>query len=187
MNIIFCGIDTRLCAAWEAALSGADIPCSVSIIHGDITTLEVGAVVSPANSFGFMDGGVDLAYSHTFGWHVQDRLQGAIKTLPLRELLVGQAISVETGDQKIPHLIAAPTMRVPCRLADVLPVFLAARAATLEALRLELSSVAFPGMGTGTGGAPYEVAAAMMLKGILEGLEKMEFPRSLRDVLALRV
>jgi len=26
--------------------------------------------VSPANSFGFMDGGIDMAYSSRFGWQM---------------------------------------------------------------------------------------------------------------------
>jgi len=38
---------------------------------GSILDIECDAVVSPANSFGFMDGGIDLIYSQFFGWHVQ--------------------------------------------------------------------------------------------------------------------
>ena len=28
------------------------------------------AIVSPANSFGFMDGGIDMVYSKRFGWQM---------------------------------------------------------------------------------------------------------------------
>ena len=28
------------------------------------------AIVSPANSFGFMDGGIDYCYSEHFGWQM---------------------------------------------------------------------------------------------------------------------
>jgi O-acetyl-ADP-ribose deacetylase (regulator of RNase III) len=36
-----------------------------------------------------------------------------IKELPEGELLVGQAMVLETGDRQIPFLISAPTMRIP--------------------------------------------------------------------------
>jgi O-acetyl-ADP-ribose deacetylase (regulator of RNase III) len=36
--------------------------------------------MSPANSFGFMDGGVDMLFSRHFGRHAQDRLLKKIST-----------------------------------------------------------------------------------------------------------
>jgi hypothetical protein len=44
------------------------------IVHQqDILTRTADAILSPANSFGFMDGGIDLLYSNFFGWELQDR------------------------------------------------------------------------------------------------------------------
>ena len=40
-----------------------------------VFTHGYGAVVSPANSFGFMDGGLDYKLSERFGWALQERLQ----------------------------------------------------------------------------------------------------------------
>lgn len=139
----------------------------ISVSLGSIIDGERDAVVSPANSFGFMDGGVDMAYSQRFGWGVQERLQAAIKALPFRELLVGQALAVETEDKRIPWLISAPTMRVPKIIADPADVMLAARAATAEAGRLKLKSIAFPGMGTGCGRLDFRKAAEAMWCGII--------------------
>lgn len=79
--------------------------------------------------------------------------------------MVGTAEIVETGDAKIPYLIAAPTMRVPMILNDTVNAYLAARAALLLVLHGRFhagplagqpvstlaSSVAFPGLGTGVG------------------------------------
>ena len=48
-------------------------------IEGDITQIECDAMVSPANSFGFMDGGLDYALSERFGWDLEKRLQKIIK------------------------------------------------------------------------------------------------------------
>ncbi len=186
MEIILCHLEEKLGLAW-CQLLATQPKIQATVLSGDITCLSVDAVVSPANSFGFMDGGVDLGYSHTMGWQVQGRLQKRIKALPCQELLVGQALSVRTGYKKIPWLIAAPTMRVPCRLPDGLPVYLAARAATIEAVRIGAASVAFPGLGTGTGGVPYEIAARLMIQGIHEGLYGKNFPGSLRELFMLVV
>jgi O-acetyl-ADP-ribose deacetylase (regulator of RNase III) len=68
--------------------------------------------VSPANSFGFLDGGIDTRYSERWGWVFRK----AAKTncgKASGELVVGAAEIVETGDLTKPYLIAAPTMRLP--------------------------------------------------------------------------
>lgn len=182
MEIILCALDADLCAAWTNALEAQALPVQPTIMQRDITSLKVEAVVSPANSFGFMDGGVDLAYSHTFGWHVQARLQAAIQRMPFGELLVGQAFTVETDHPDIPLLIAAPTMRSPRNVFDAEDIFLAARVAVALAASRDVASLAFPGMGTGAGGVPYATAAPLMLKGIAEGLSGRRFPRCLKEL-----
>jgi O-acetyl-ADP-ribose deacetylase (regulator of RNase III) len=62
------------------------------------------------------------------GWQVQERLQKQIKEKHNGELLVGQAILIETGFSGIPYLISAPTMRVPMILKDAVNVYLASKA-----------------------------------------------------------
>lgn len=181
-KIIFCGLDPALCRAWEEALLAMLLPVAWDIRNQDITTLECSAVVSPANSFGFMDGGVDLAYSRHFGWHVQQRLQKAIQKMEFSELLVGQALAVETDYQQIPWLIAAPTMRIPGQILDSMAVFLAARAAMKCAMDYGMDLVTFPGMGTGTGGIRYDVAAKMMIMGCMAAVRPQDFPKSLREM-----
>ena len=47
----------------------------IIVHHGDFFSLKTDCVVSPANSFGFMDGGLDLVISRKNGWHLQDKLQ----------------------------------------------------------------------------------------------------------------
>lgn len=162
MKIILAAVEHELADAWERHCG--DLP-DVSIHRGSILELSVDAVVSPANSFGFMDGGIDHLYSHHFGWGVQDRLQELIRTRHHGELLVGHAEIVETGNLRIPYVIAAPTMRVPMVLSDTVNPYLAARAALLlikngivpsgalagEPVAEAVQSVAFPGLGTGIG------------------------------------
>jgi O-acetyl-ADP-ribose deacetylase (regulator of RNase III) len=162
MKIVLSAVDAPLADAWQRFCG--NLEC-VTIHRGSILDLEVDAVVSPANSFGFMDGGIDGLYSSFFGWHVQDRLQKLIRERHHGELLVGTAEIVETDNARIPYLIAAPTMRVPMILRDSVNPYLAARAALLlikfgafaagtlagEPVARAVEAVAFPGLGTGVG------------------------------------
>ncbi len=177
MKIVLAAVEEDLADAWTRHCG--DLP-NVTVHRGSILDLSVDAVVSPANSFGFMDGGIDHRYSDRFGWGVQERLQKAIRERHGGELLVGTAEIVETGNVGIPYLIAAPTMRVPMILTETVNPYLAARAVLRliregvlpegmlggEKISEVVVSVAFPGLGTGVGqvGAntcAYQVRAAI--------------------------
>src|SRR5262249_41077917 len=88
-------INGELVEAWKTPSTGID---NVQISAGDIFDLKADAIVSPANSFGYMDGGIDLVYIRRFGWDLQDRLQSHLKQHHDGELPVGQAAIVETLD-----------------------------------------------------------------------------------------
>ena len=99
MTIILTAIDNRLFNAWQSECGQFDF---VEVVHGSILDVSTDAVVSPANSFGFMDGGIDALYTRKFGTGVQSRLQEAIREFHFGELLVGASEIVETEDAKIP-------------------------------------------------------------------------------------
>lgn len=128
-----------LVAAWEEAFT--DVP-GVTVSRGDIFSTQpsplpddapinvaADAVVSPANSFGFMDGGIDAVYTHQFGFALEGRLQALLAGEYGGELPVGCAVIVETGSPEISWCISAPTMRVPEALPDTANAYLAFRAA----------------------------------------------------------
>ena len=162
MKIVLSAVDDELADAWERHCG--HLP-DVTIHRGSILDLSVDAVVSPANSFGFMDGGIDHLYSRHFGRDIQERLQEMILTRHHGELLIGAAEIVETNNLRIPYIIAAPTMRVPMKLPDTINPYLAARAVLLlikhgvvpsgalagQTVYAAVTSVAFPGLGTGVG------------------------------------
>src|SRR5215831_14903577 len=110
MKIILTAREADLEKAWRAHCGDLQ---DVIVHAGSILDASCDAVVSPANSFCFMDGGIDALYIQRFGWQVQDRLRRKILEQHHGELIVGNAEIVETGDAGIPFLIAAPTMRVP--------------------------------------------------------------------------
>lgn len=81
-----------------------------NIILGDLLN-QKGILVTAGNSYGFMDGGLDLEFIKKYGWELQDKVQNIIKNTDLKELLIGQNIIVDLPDNN--KLIYAPTMRVP--------------------------------------------------------------------------
>jgi O-acetyl-ADP-ribose deacetylase (regulator of RNase III) len=179
MRVEIRDLNPAFVAAAQQTFAGWD---AVTVSAGSILELTCDAVVSPANSFGFMDGGVDYAYSQFFGWQLQDEVQARIAARPFGELLVGDAFVVPTGNQQIPHLIVAPTMRVPKRITDPADVMLAARAAVRAAQDAGLQHIAFPGMGTGCGEVPAPVAAQAMNAGIAAALShNLNRPRTWQE------
>ena len=182
MDILLYGVDTGLVQAWQERLAFfPELQGLCSIMYGDIRQAKTDAVVSPANSFGFMDGGIDGLYSLFFGWGVQERLQERIKAMPMRELPVGCALVVPTEHPLIPWLVSAPTMRLPCVLTDATPAYLASKSAAIAAKEHGIKTLAFPGMGTGTGRLQFIYAADAMLKGIRDALFPRSFPESLAE------
>jgi O-acetyl-ADP-ribose deacetylase (regulator of RNase III) len=154
-----------MAVAWGKAFMSEK---NMKIIEGDILVGTADALVSPANSFGYMDGGIDLAYRNFFGMEIQHRVRSRIRAEHFGELPVGQAVVVETDHEKLPHLIVAPTMRVPDRISDTVNVYLAFRAALLALIRHNVSArkkietMRAPALGTGIGGMPIDRAARQM-------------------------
>ncbi len=162
MQIVLTALDDALANAWERFCGDVD---GVTVYRGSVLDVDCDAVVSPANSFGFMDGGIDAVYLLHFGPEIETRVRRAIFERHHGELLVGTADIVETGDSSIPYLIAAPTMRVPMVLHESVNAYLAARAVLLlvakgrfadgerqgQPIADTVKTVAFPGLGTGVG------------------------------------
>jgi O-acetyl-ADP-ribose deacetylase (regulator of RNase III) len=172
-RLVLTAVSDGLAAAWERFCGDLDF---VEVHTGSIVDLEVDAVVSPANSFGFMDGGVDAVYLDHFGRSIQERVRRAIVTERHGELLVGEALIVPTNDARIPFLIATPTMRVPMHLGETVNPYLAARAVFLlvrqgrlpdgGAVADRVATVALPGLGTGAGRVSSAVCAHQVRRAI---------------------
>ncbi len=191
MKLILAAMDPALVDAWQKEFRGI---ANVQIHRGSILDVPANALVSPANSYGFMDGGIDALYSENFGWDLQLCLRRAILERHHGELLVGSAEIVLTGNDTHPYLIAAPTMRVPMILdTKTVNPFLATRAALLlirhgafaveplvgMKVRDQVTTVAFPGMGTGVGQVPPTVCARQMRAAFDQTqLERIRLPSS---------
>lgn len=162
-DIILCDMQPALVRAWEQAF--APFP-EVVIEQGDLLEVEADAYVSPANSYGIMDGGIDLALSTRFP-RIEKRVQEAIAGVDIL-LPVGQALVVETEDGYVSYLVCAPTMEVPSHVGHTNNAF-RAMLALLKAVEKfnaaneePITSVGIPGLCTGVGGMEPAVAAQQM-------------------------
>jgi len=142
---------------------------NVEIVVGKFEQLPTfDCMVSAANSFGLMDGGVDYAITQFFGYKLQDKVQKRIVDEFLGEQPVGTSIIVETNHPKHPYIAHTPTMRVPMDIAHTDYVYLAMWAMLLAVRQhnmkdgRQIEVIACPGLGTATGHVPYRQAARQM-------------------------
>ena len=189
MQIVLASVDDDLVRAWESSCGNRS---NVKIHHGSIFEVKCDAIVSPGNSFGFMEDGFNLEISEYFGGHVVERLQQLIQTRHHGELLVGSAEVVDTDHVEIPYLIAAPIIRVPTVLKETVNIYLATRAVLTHVkfgtvpdgtpVKHIIETIAIPDMGMEIGKISPDICALQMkvaLQNIL--LSQYEFPKSWLD------
>ena len=164
-QIILADKNPEMIDAWTSAFGGVS---NITIRGGNILLAKADALVSPANSFGFMDGGLDWTISELFEWKIQPIVQNLIRSKHSGELLVGLADIVPTRFESFPYLVCAPTMRVPQNVADTVNAFLAMRAILITIREYNskhdhlINSVAIPGLCTGAGKMPFDRCARQM-------------------------
>ena len=129
----------------------------IELVKGDITELEVDAIVNAANSRLKMGGGVAGAILRKGGWEIQEECD-RIGYCP-----VGGAVITGAGRLKAKKVIHAVGPRMGEGDEDR-----KLRDATLSALKLaeenNLESIAFPAISTGIFGFPKDRCAKIMLR-----------------------
>ena len=166
MKLILVAPDSLLCAAFQQHFN--HLP-NVEIVNNYFEWLpDFDCMVSPANSFGMMDGGIDAAIIRFFGTSLMARVQQRILEDYLGEQPVGTSMIVETGHHKHPFLAHTPTMRVPMIIAGTDIPYIAMWAMLLavrhhnQHAKQKINTIACPGLGTGIGRVPYTEAARQM-------------------------
>ncbi|MQA07959.1 MAG: phage tail protein [Pseudonocardiaceae bacterium] len=167
-ELVLCAVDEPLERAWQSVVDSVQGPLRVH--RGSVLDVSAQALVSPANSFGWMRGGIDAVYAKAFP-EVEQNVRSAVLAYHGGELPVGEALVVPTGEPEPAWLISAPTMREPGEQLpeDTVHPYLAARAVLrlwrdgeLEdggRLRDVVHTIALPGLGTGVGGVAPETCA----------------------------
>ncbi len=148
----------------------------IEILKGSLLEVKADAIVNPANSYGYMGGGVAGVIKRLGGEEIERQ---ALSQAPIP---VGSAIYTSAGRLKFKYVIHAPTMEEPAMSTDEEKVRRAVRASLELADRLELKVLAMPGMGTGVGRLPKETSAKVMLEEI-KGFK----PKSLEKVILVDV
>lgn len=166
LKLILVGPNAQLCRAWEQEF--AELP-AVEVVNDRFENLpDFDAMVSAANSFGLMDGGVDAAIARYFGDDLVNRVQQHVIDEFRGEQPVGTSFIIETHHPKHPFLAHTPTMRVPMSISRTDNVYRAMWAMLLAVYRHNrqdqraIRSIACPGLGTATGRVPLKEAARQM-------------------------
>lgn len=169
LKVVLTDVNERVVEAWRAAF--ADTP-GIEIRKGSILDEDVDAWVTPTNSLGRMDGGVDAAIKRHLGSGIQLRVRRAIRDRFDGTLPVGSAVCVPSGATVPRYLISTPTMvRSSQNVSATLNVALACAAAFQAVHRQNrkapgsIRSVALVGMGAQTGRVPARVCANLMWTG----------------------
>lgn len=140
-----------------------DVECVTIGFEDFINTTPVQCVVSPANSYGLMDGGYDLAITEHFGEQLQHRVQQHIIEHYYGEQPVGTSFIIDTGkdNQKLIH---TPTMRTPQIIREPLIVYQCMRTTLMCAYENHIESILLPLFGGGCGDVHPKLIAEMMWK-----------------------
>lgn len=155
----------------------------------DVRSINADVFVSPANSYGYMDGGIDDFYERSMWPEIGVRVRRAFtdvsheKTIYGRKTLsIGSALIVHVGPTKVSgkveegpsgkpiRLISAPTMELPHNIEGTPQnVYYAMYAIFKLCQSLDDNElVAIPGMGTGVGGLSGRESAEQILRAYMD-------------------
>ena len=140
------------------------MPAKIQFLQGDITTMEVDAIVNAANDDLQLGAGVAGAIRRKGGPRIQEECDriGAIR--------LGEAAVTTAGNLRAHYVIHAASMRLGGRTtAESLRN--STRNTLLRAEEKGLQSIAFPAIGTGIAGFPMEECAEIMIREVLEHLK----------------
>jgi len=137
----------------------------ILIQQGDITEMDVDAIVNAANNDLILGAGVAGAILRKGGESIQEECN-EIGSIP-----VGYAAITGAGKLKAQYVIHAASMG----LGDVRTTAKSLRTSTAHSLRLaaerKLKTIAFPAVGTGVSGFPMEECAQIMLAEAIQHLK----------------
>ncbi len=129
----------------------------ITLFQGDITALEVDAIVNAANNHLWMGGGVAGAIKRKGGVSIEAE---AVRQGPVP---VGESVVTAAGALPARYVIHAAVMGQDLR-TDADKVRRATQSALCRAKELGIASVALPALGTGVGGFPLGDAARIMIE-----------------------
>lgn len=184
LKITLCDQNLEMTKQWRVFFEGIE---NVEILCGSIFHVYADAIVSPANSFGDMGGGIDQHIDNFYKGKAQKALQNMIREQFVGEMPVGIASIISMNQSHFPFLIVAPTMRIPCNVSESINAYLAMRGILVAVLKYNqenrtqpIKSVAITGLCTGVGRVSFQNSAEQMRVAYnnvyLKGWEKVVHP-----------
>ena len=162
IQIYLIDINSEMITIWKRFFK--NIP-NVNICNIDLHTFlnqnsNIEAIVSPANSFGLMDGGYDKAIVDYYGLSVVQNVKQYILQNYFGEQPVGTAFTVPINETQ--YLIHSPTMRLPEIIGDSRVIYSCMRSTLIECMKNNIKSVVIPAFGGCTGQVDKRELANMM-------------------------
>jgi len=167
MKIILLDRKRQMCEAWNKYFKGFS---DVEVVYDNIEYYDISNIdclVSPANSYGIMNGGYDLALTRMFGNNLQLKVQNYIIDNLYGEQPVGSSIIVDIPNT-YKKLIHTPTMRIPSPIVDSEIVYTSMRSTLICALNNNIKSIIIPAFGGDTGMLPLNIIAKEMFKAYIQ-------------------
>ena len=146
----------------------------IEVYEGDITRLELDALVNAANNRLWMGSGVAGALKRAGGKEIEAE---AVNKGPIP---IGEAVATGAGKLKARYVIHAAVMGQDLQ-TDAEKIRQATRNSLLRADELGIKSIAFPALGTGVGGFSLSECARIMIGEVCQysarktGLERVVF------------
>jgi len=163
---------------------------NISVVHSNIGQCSIhDCIVSPTNSFGLMDGGIDRAISYMLNTiddvdYIGKKVRNVIHKKHGGEQPIGTCMIISTDNLKFPYLAHAPTMRIPRNSVNTLNPYYAFKAVLCEVLNFNetqrskiepiIKSILTTTFCTGCGEMPLRMAFLQMKKAydvVYEGIQ----------------
>ncbi len=147
---------------------------TIEVYRGDITQLELDALVNAANNRLWMGGGVAGALKRAGGKEIEAE---AVKKGPIP---IGEAAVTGAGKLKARYIIHAAVMGQDLK-TDAEKIRQATTNSLLRGGEFGIKSIAFPALGTGVGGFPLDDCARIMISQVRQysakkiGLDRVVF------------
>ena len=170
-NIFLLDINSKMTKEWEKCFVNEE---NVQVVCEDFESFmrkhkENIAIVSPANSYGIMDGGYDGAITEYFGDSVQKQVQKKIQEQYLGEQPVGTVLVISIDMDKKIKLLHIPTMKVPEPIIDTQIIYNCMRQALITAVMDEdIENIVVPAFGALTGRVSVDMVAKQMYAAFLQ-------------------
>jgi len=176
-KLVLVDLEAELCQEFSKVFNGVE---NVEVVNGPFEKVNFDCIVSAANSFGLMDGGVDGAITGYFGEQMMKRVQQKIINDYHGEQPVGTSFIIRGNeswnDGNNQYVAHTPTMRVPMNIRTTENVYHAMRAMLMAVYGFNkavdsgekppyvnrINTVACTGLGTFCGEVPFRKAARDM-------------------------